>query len=71
MSLSPSFVCAVFEKTLPLFIFHRKAFMLMQPLLKTICCRFNSVLKAQSASIMQKEGRERGKSLGLSPANTL
>lgn len=71
MSLSPSFVCAVLEKPLPLFIFHKKAFMLMRPLLKTICCRFNSVLKPQSASIMRK-GRQgvRGKSFGgLSHAN--
>ena len=64
MSLSPPFVWAVFEKTLPLFIFHKKAFMLMRPLLKTICCRFNSVLKSQSASVMRKEGRKGGREEG-------
>lgn len=58
MSLSPSLACAVFEETLPLFIFHKKAFMLMRPLLKTILCRFNSALTPQSASIMRKQGRQ-------------
>lgn len=57
MSLSPSFACAVFEKTMLLFIFHRKAFMLMQPLLKTICCRFNGVLKT-TITINHVEGRQ-------------
>lgn len=57
MSLSPSLVCAVFEETLPLFIFHKKAFMLMRPLLKTICCRFNGVLKPQ-IGINHAEGRQ-------------
>ena len=71
ISQSPS-LCPVFlRRYLPLFVFHKKAFMLMRPLLKTICCQFNSVLKPQSTSIMWMEGREQVIGLGLCHANLL
>lgn len=76
MWLSFPFVCAAFffslsllEGTLPLFVFYSQAFMLMRPLLKMIFRRLNSMLKPQSASIMDK-WRE-GASLLLSCASVL